>query len=91
MALESVTEHYGKIFSISVTKKQVSKKISNMKAEVKKKFDMSKTGNKKIIYKPWEKMLMDILDVEKNPVFTKVPGINICKLNGISFLVKLYV
>lgn len=36
-----------------------------MKVEVKKKFDMNKTDNKKIIFKPWEKMLMDLLEVEK--------------------------
>lgn len=35
---------------------------------------MNKTGNKKIIFKPWEKMLMDLLEVEKNPVFNKIPG-----------------
>lgn len=73
-ALDIITQHYKEIFNITLTSKQVAKKISNMKVEVKKKFDVNKTGNKKIIFKPWEKLLMDLLEVEKNPVFNKVPG-----------------
>lgn len=64
-ALDIITQHYKEILNITLTSKQVAKKISNMKVEVKKKFDMNKTGNKKIIFKPWEKMLMDLLEVEK--------------------------
>lgn len=74
-ALQALTEKYEVIFHNSLTTKQVMKKISNMKTEVKKKFDLSRTGNKRISYKPWEKMLIDLLDAEKNPVFAKVPGI----------------
>lgn len=64
-ALDIITQHYKEILNITLTSKQVAKKISNMNVEVKKKFDMNKTGNKKIIFKPWEKMLMDLLEVEK--------------------------
>lgn len=64
-ALDIITQHYKEILNITLTSKQVAKKISNMKVEVKKKIDMNKTGNKKIIFKPWEKMLMDLLEVEK--------------------------
>lgn len=64
-ALDIITQHYKEILNITLTSKQVAKKIRNMKVEVKKKFDMNKTGNKKIIFKPWEKMLMDLLEVGK--------------------------
>ncbi|KAG5891175.1 hypothetical protein JTB14_031797 [Gonioctena quinquepunctata] len=45
-----------------------------MKAEIKKKFDINRTGKKPIIYKPWEKLLLEIMDVQKRPVFGKIPG-----------------
>ncbi|KAL1489928.1 hypothetical protein ABEB36_003924 [Hypothenemus hampei] len=61
---------------------QVSKKISNMKGEVKKKFDLNRTGNKKINYKLWEKQLLAILEVERNPVFAKIPGAMSVGLNN---------
>lgn len=74
-ALTILVQQYREIFNVLLTTKQLSKKISNMKAEIKKKFDVNRTGNKPLIYKPWEKLLMDILDVQKNPVFKKIPGI----------------
>lgn len=73
-ALTVLVQQYKEIFNVLLTTKQLSKKISNMKAEIKKKFDVNKTGNKPIIYKPWEKLLLEILEVEKNPVFKKIPG-----------------
>ncbi|CAH1993887.1 unnamed protein product [Acanthoscelides obtectus] len=45
-----------------------------MKTEIKKKFNINKTGNKAIIYKSWEKLLMEMLEVHKNPIFKKIPG-----------------
>ncbi|CAH2001648.1 unnamed protein product [Acanthoscelides obtectus] len=45
-----------------------------MKTEIKKKFDINKTGNQVIIYKSWEKLLMEMLEIHKNPIFKKIPG-----------------
>ncbi|CAG9771690.1 unnamed protein product [Ceutorhynchus assimilis] len=73
-ALTILVKQYREIFNVLLTTKQLAKKISNMKAEIKKKFDVNKTGNKPLIYKDWEKLLMDMLDVKKNPVFNKIPG-----------------
>ncbi|CAH1971060.1 unnamed protein product [Acanthoscelides obtectus] len=42
-----------------------------MKTEIKNKFDINKTGNKAIIYKSWEELLMEMLEVHKNPIFKK--------------------
>ena len=39
-ALNVLVEHYQEIFSVSITPKQLAKKISNMRNEVKKKFDI---------------------------------------------------
>lgn len=79
-ALTVLVQQYRDIFNVSLTTKQLSKKISNMKADIKKKFDVNRTGNKPMIYKPWEKLLLEILDVQKNPVFKKIPGILAAKL-----------
>jgi hypothetical protein len=43
-----------------------------MKVEVKKIFDINRTGNRKIVMKPWEKLLLEMLEVENNPVFTRI-------------------
>lgn len=74
MAFEAIANDYKEIFNVSLTTKQVAKKISNMKGEVKKKYDINRTGNRKIVFKPWEKLFIDTLDAEKNPVFNKTPG-----------------
>ncbi|KAF5302521.1 hypothetical protein FQR65_LT00893 [Abscondita terminalis] len=73
-ALKVLVPQYKDIFNISLTTKQLSKKISNMKVEIKKKFDVNKTGNKPMVFKPWEKLFLEMLDVQNNPVFKKIPG-----------------
>jgi hypothetical protein len=73
-ALKNLAEHYEKIFNVSTTTKQLVKKLSNMKVEVKKKFDINRTGNRKIVMKPLEKLLLEMLEVENNPIFTRIPG-----------------
>lgn len=79
-ALTVLVQQYRDIFNVSLTTKQLAKKISNMKADTKKKFDINKTGNKPMIYKPWEKLFLEILDVQNNPVFKKIPGMLKAKL-----------
>lgn len=63
-AFQTIANCYKEIFHISLTSKQIAKKVSNMKGELKKKYDLIRTGNKKIVMKPWEKLLMDTLDSE---------------------------
>lgn len=63
-------KHVGK----DITEKQLKKKIQNMKTEVKKKTDKNATGNKKVVLKDWEKILLDLLSSDENPVFNKIPG-----------------
>lgn len=42
-----------------------------MKTEVKKKCDIRATANKTVKYKDWEKLFLDLLEADKNPVFKK--------------------
>ena len=71
IAIEKISkmceEQFGEIYN----GKKICKKISNMKMEVKRKFDVNATGNKKITYKPWEKMLLELLDSQTNPTLIK--------------------
>ncbi|KAJ4442116.1 hypothetical protein ANN_11982 [Periplaneta americana] len=62
-------KHVGK----DITEKQLKKKIQNMKTEVKKKTDKNATGNKKVVLKDCEKILLDLLSSDENPVFNKIP------------------
>lgn len=73
-AVAEMVKEYGKLFGKEISIKQLQKKIHNMKREVKKKIDKNVTGNKKIVLKDWEKTLISLLEVDKNPVFQKVPG-----------------
>ncbi|CAH1975785.1 unnamed protein product [Acanthoscelides obtectus] len=50
------------------------KKLNNMKSTVKKKTDLSSTGNKPIKLLQWEKDFRKILNAEENPVYSKIPG-----------------
>ena len=74
IAVQKVVQLYNELFKENATAKQMFKKISNMKTTVKKKFDLNVTGNKKIVYKPWEKCFLDILNCQSNPTFNKIPG-----------------
>ena len=60
--------------SLVITDKQLMKKINNMKNVVKLKSDLTKTGNKPLILKNWEKTLLDLLPVQHSPVFNAVVG-----------------
>ena len=53
--------------------KQILKKISNMKVQVKKKTDKNQTGNRKIILCSWEQELYNHLQGDENPTITKMP------------------
>ena len=43
-----------------------------MKAEIKNNFDHNGTGNEPMVYKPWKKLLLKMLEVQKNPAFRKI-------------------
>jgi hypothetical protein len=60
----------------SYTSAQVQKKISNMKGNFKLSSDLTKTGNKKIVLKPWQRLFSKLMDAEKNPTVCCVPGNN---------------
>lgn len=56
----------------TMNEKNILKKISNMKTQVKKKTDLNKTGNNKITLCEWEKELYDIIKGDSNPTITKL-------------------
>jgi len=68
-AIEKIKEMIGQEFDV----KGLGKKISRMKADVKSKIDMNRTGNKKIHLKAWEKVMADLLGRDSNPSILKVP------------------
>jgi hypothetical protein len=49
----------------------MAKKINNMKARVKKKTDMKKTGNKRIKLCEWEKNFYNLMDADSNPTLKR--------------------
>ncbi|KAG8307398.1 hypothetical protein J6590_023169 [Homalodisca vitripennis] len=67
-------KEYGKVFGKEITIKKLQKKIYNLKGDLKKKNDRNATSNKKIVLKDWEKKLLMLFEVDKNPTFTTVPG-----------------
>jgi hypothetical protein len=62
--------HCGK----TITTQQMAKKINNMKARLKKKTDMKKTGKKRNKLCEWEKNLYNLMDADSNPTLNKIPG-----------------
>lgn len=73
-AIVAIKNHFLSTYAIAISEKQLCKKILNMKQNLKKKIDINQTGNKKIVLNNWEKELSDLLQVEDNPVFSRVPG-----------------
>ena len=73
-ALAAITKDLAVNLGTTVDGAKVMKKISYLKARVKKKSDANKTGNRHIKLLPWESTFLKLLNVEENPIFTKVPG-----------------
>ncbi|CAG9760247.1 unnamed protein product [Ceutorhynchus assimilis] len=73
-AVELIKKQWALNYGSEITTNQLYKKINNMKSRLKKKTDINRTGNKKIILLDWEKVLIDIMEGDTNPVLTKVPG-----------------
>lgn len=61
-------------FKVEMTESQLWKKIQNMKARMKKKADVNRTGNKKIVLKPWEEDFLEFLEGESNPSIVRIKG-----------------
>ena len=72
-ALEEAMYDLQNLHGQTYTKGKLAKKISRMKGEVKEKSDKTKTGNKKIILKSWEKTLLDLIGADENPTIHRVP------------------
>lgn len=59
-----------------------------MKIRLKKKTDKTKTGNKRINPKTWEKILLDLMEGDNNPTIVKVPGARQCGLPSLPVQVQ---
>lgn len=83
-AIELIKKQWKLNFGSQITTNQMYKKINNMKSRLKKKTDINRTGNKKIELQEWEKILLEIMEGNTNPVLAKVPGkvINIFFINN---------
>ncbi|CAH1131942.1 unnamed protein product [Ceutorhynchus assimilis] len=55
----------------NISEQQLKRKIQNMKTEVKKKTDISATGNKNIILNLWERQLLTLVEGKEKPSFSK--------------------
>ncbi|CAH1968476.1 unnamed protein product [Acanthoscelides obtectus] len=73
-AVRKILELYESVMGQSITTVQLMKKVNNMKARLKKKTDVRKTGNKPVKLLPWEKTLYDAMDGDSNPSVAKIAG-----------------
>lgn len=74
VAIKELGTKYKEVSGLELNEKQLTKKINNMKNDVKAKSDVMKTGNKPIILKDWEKMLLQLLEAGTNPTYSCVKG-----------------
>lgn len=73
-AIELIKKQWELNFGSQITTTQMYKKINNMKTRLKIKTDINRTGNKKIVLQDWEKILLEIMEGDTNPVLAKIPG-----------------
>lgn len=59
---------------LQISEFQIWKKLQNMKTRIKRKSDVNKTGNKKIVLKDWEKEFLDFLEADSNPAIVRMTG-----------------
>lgn len=72
--IQKITEKYEKMFGKKITSPDLLKKINNMKTRLKEKTDKKKTGNKKIVLKEWQKILLQAMAGDSNPTIAQLPG-----------------
>lgn len=76
-AMARLIKQYQKKTGLKMCDKQVYKKLNNMKTDVKGKADKTRTGNRPIHLKAWEKEFLDLVDAESNPTISgNVGGYN---------------
>jgi hypothetical protein len=73
-ALEELIKIYENHTGKPTTNKKIMKMINNMKTRLKKKIDTKRTGNKKIIMKEYERIILKVMNGEQNPIITQIPG-----------------
>lgn len=73
-SIKTIISNYERHVGKPITNQQLLKKINNMKSRLKRKADMKRTGNRKIVLKNWERILFSIIGGEDNPVINKIPG-----------------
>ncbi|KAG8241315.1 hypothetical protein J6590_088902 [Homalodisca vitripennis] len=61
-------------FKVCMTEGQLWKKIQNMKARIKKKADVNRTGNKKVVLKSWEEEFLNFMEADSNPSIVRMAG-----------------
>lgn len=75
-ACDKFLNEYQKQSGVLLSKDQLFKKLNNMKTAIKSKADAKKTGNKPVILTDWEEEFLELVDAERNPTFSQVPGKN---------------
>jgi hypothetical protein len=73
-ALEELIKIYENHTGKPTTNKKIMKMINNMKTRLKKNIDTKRTGNKKIIMKEYERIILKVMNGEQNPIITQIPG-----------------
>lgn len=73
-AIREMLRKYEITFGKRIDATKLLKKINNMKTRLKKKTDLNKTGNKRIHLLDWEKVMLEALHSDTNPVLNRVPG-----------------
>ncbi|XP_031331493.1 uncharacterized protein LOC116162101 [Photinus pyralis] len=73
-ALEGIIQDYKAMFGKAITEKDFMKKVNNMKTRLKKKTDRNQTGNRPIRLLPWENIMLETMQGDKNPVVSRISG-----------------
>lgn len=86
--LEKICVDLKEKYKLEINKKNVIKKIANMKCRAKQKSDINKTGNRKIVLKNWEKGMIELLSEKENPAINKVEGMYVVFLINCIYMHK---
>ncbi|KAG8304861.1 hypothetical protein J6590_084395 [Homalodisca vitripennis] len=73
--IEEIQNRIDNELGLHLDSSQILKKFNNMKSRVKSKADTNKTGNKKVILKPWEEELLNFIEGDTdNPAIVRLKG-----------------
>ncbi|KAG8270710.1 hypothetical protein J6590_079054 [Homalodisca vitripennis] len=74
-AIEEIQNRIDNELGLHLDSSQIWKKFNNMKRRVKSKADTNKTGNMKVILKPWEEELLNFIEGDTdNPAIVRLKG-----------------